>query len=55
MNKLFVIRFRILHDYIVSTWSGWSEEAAREKMKNNPEWTFSLAEDNDVHKIWDAR
>lgn len=55
MNKLYVIRFKISHDYTISTWYGWNQEDAIDKMKNNPEWTFTLVENNDTHKIWDAR
>ena len=55
MNKLYIIRFKISHDYTVSTWFSWNEADAVEKMKANPEWKFSLVEDNDAHKLWDAR
>lgn len=54
MNKLYVIRFRLSNGYIISTWSAWSETDALNKMALNPEWTFTLTEDNDIHKIWDA-
>jgi len=55
MNKLYVIRFLINHDYVISTWYGWNQEDADDKMQKNSEWTFSLVEDNDIHKIWEAR
>jgi len=55
MNKLYVIRFKISHDYVVSTWSAWTQEEAEKKMLLNPEWSFTLVEDNETHKIWDAR
>ena len=54
MNRLYIIRFRLSNNYIVSTWWAWNEEEAVEKIQKNPEWTFTLAEDNDAHKIWDA-
>ena len=54
MNKLYVIRFKLSNGYIVSTWSAWSEKEAEEKIRKNPEWEFTVAEDNDTHKIWDA-
>lgn len=55
MNKMYIIHFRISHDCIVSTWFSWNESDAIEKMKANPEWEYTLSEDNDTHKIWDAR
>lgn len=55
MNKLYIIKFRLYNDYTISTWYGWNEFDAEEKMKENPEWTFSLVTDNNIHKIWDAR
>lgn len=55
MNKLYIINFKLSNGYTVSTWYGWNEPEAIEKMDKNPEWTFELVEDNDTHKIWDAR
>lgn len=55
MNKLYIIRFRLSNDYVISTWSAWTEEAAQDKIRKNPEWTFNVVEDNDTHKIWDAK
>ena len=55
MNKLYIIRFLLSNGYCVSTWSAWSEEAIIDKMKKNPEWKFTVTENNDTHKIWDAR
>lgn len=55
MNKLYVIRFLISHDYCISTWSCWNPASLNNKMARNPEWTFSLKEDNDTHQIWEAR
>lgn len=54
MNKLYVIRFRLSNGYIVSTWSAWSETDVLKKMDLNQEWKFTLTEDNEIHKIWDA-
>lgn len=55
MNKLYIIHFKLYNGYIVSTWTAWSEEAAQDKIRKNPEWTFSIVEDNATHKIWDAK
>lgn len=55
MNKLYVIRFLLSNGYVVSTWYGWSQEDIDQKMALNPEWTFSLKEDNDIHQIWEAK
>ena len=55
MNKLFTISFKLSNGYTVSTWYGWSEADAVEKMAKNPEWTYSVIVDNDIHKIWIAR
>lgn len=55
MNKLYVIRFLINHDYCVSTWNGWSQEDLDNKMALNPGWDYKLVEDNDTHQIWEAR
>lgn len=54
MNKLYVIRFKISHDFTISTWSGWDQADAEDKMRKNPEWTYTLVENNDIHKIWEA-
>lgn len=55
MNKLYIIRFKLSNGYVISTWSGWTEAAALDKIRKNPEWTFAVAENNEIHKIWDAR
>lgn len=55
MNKLYTIRFLLSNGYVISTWYGWSKEDIDRKMALNPEWTFTLAEDNDIHQIWEAR
>lgn len=55
MNKLYIIRFKLSNGYIVSTWYGWNEPEAIDKMAKNPEWKFDLVTDNETHKIWDAR
>lgn len=55
MNKLYTIRFLLSNGYVISTWYGWSQEDIDRKMALNPEWTFTLAEDNDIHQIWEAR
>lgn len=55
MNKLYVINFRLSNGYIVSTWWTWDADTLKEKKTANPEWTFSLTEDNAVHQIWDAK
>lgn len=54
MNKLYVIRFKLPNGYIVSAWHTWSRQDAEQKMRMNPEWTFSLMENNETHMIWDA-
>ena len=54
MNKLYIIRFKLSNDYTVSTWYGWSESEAVEKMAKNPEWDYTIVADNDIHKLWDA-
>lgn len=54
MNKLYVIRFTLKNGYIISTWTTWTEKAALEKIRKNPEWTFKVVEDNETHKIWSA-
>ena len=43
MNKLYTIRFRLSNGYVISVWNCWT-----------PEWKFTVTEDNDTHKIWDA-
>ena len=57
MNKLFVIRFLLPGhpEYCLSTWYGWSEADAQEKIRKNPEWEFTVSENNEIHKIWEAR
>lgn len=55
MNKLFIIRFLFPTGDCISTWSAWDEEVALENIRKNPEWTFTVVEDNDIHKIWEAR
>ena len=55
MNKLFTISFRLPSGYEISTWYGWSEADAIEKMERNPEWTYTLIVNNDIHKIWVAK
>ena len=55
MNKLYIIRFKLSNDYVVSTWWAWNEEEIKEKISKNPEWTFTVVEDNEIHKVWDAR
>lgn len=55
MNKLYVIRFLLSSGYCVSTYNAWSEEDVVAKMNANPEWEFTLVENNGTHKIWEAR
>ena len=55
MNKLYVIRFKLSNDYTVSTWHTWDEQDALDKIQKNPEWEFTVVEDNGVHQIWDAK
>ena len=51
MNKLFVIRWTIKKDYVLSVSSFWNESAMIEKIKMNPEWSFETVENNNLHKI----
>lgn len=55
MNKLFTISFQLENGYTISTWYGWNESDAIEKMAKNPEWTYTVIVDNNIHKIWIAR
>ena len=55
MNRLYIIRFLISHGFCVSTWYAWDEAVALKKISDNPEWIFTLVEDNDIHAIWEAR
>lgn len=55
MNKLYIIKFLLPNGYVVSTWSVWDESLAIDKIEKNPEWKFTVVEDNETHKIWEAR
>lgn len=55
MNKLYIIHFHLPNGYIISTWTSWNESHVLDKISKNPEWKFTVVEDNRTHKIWDAR
>lgn len=55
MNKLYCIKFMIIHDYIVSVFNTFSEDAFIKKMNDNKLWTYEVIEDNETHKIVIAR
>ena len=55
VNKLYVIHFHLPNGYIISTWTSWNESHVLDKISKNPEWKFTVVEDNSTHKIWDAR
>lgn len=55
MNKLYVIRFLLSNGFCVSVWYAWDRAATLNKIANNPEWSFEIQEDDDVHTIWNAR
>ena len=54
MNKLYIIRFTLKNGYVISTWSTRTKKAALEKIRKNPEWSFNIVEDNEIHTIWSA-
>ena len=55
MNKLFTIRWLLSDDYVISVSNFWSEAAMNAKIAKNPEWNFTIAENNDCHMIVIAR
>lgn len=55
MNKLYTINFQLSNGYIISVYNTWSADDQRRKIEANPEWTFTLEEDNDTHRIYTAR
>jgi len=55
MNKLYIIRWLIADDFVISVCSFWTRSAMLDKMRKNPEWTFSQVENNCVHEIWIAK
>lgn len=54
MNKLYCVKFIVREDLVFHR-NFWDEKLAVEYMKKNPDWHFTLAEDNDCHKIWEGR
>lgn len=59
MNKLYVIRFLIrdaFGDWLnIFTLSRWNQEDIEQAKQSFAGWTYTLAEDNDIHQIWEAR
>lgn len=55
MNKLYVIKFVIDHNYVISVYNTFCRCSVEQKMENNPEWKYTLIESNDVHDIYEAR
>ena len=55
MNKLYCIKFLLSNGYTISVFNTWSREALEKKIESNPEWKFTLEEDNATHAIYTAR
>lgn len=55
MNKLYVIRFLLSNSFCISVWYAWDRADVLKKMADNPEWTYELVEDFDIHAVWNAR
>lgn len=55
MNKLYVIIWKIKDDFEINRSCFWNPNSAMEKMKKNPEWNYTLVENNNTHMIWEAK
>ena len=55
MNKLYIINWTLPNGYVFETTTFWTERGINDKMKQWPEFNFVLVEDNDCHKIYEAR
>lgn len=55
MNTLYVIRWILKDNYVISTSTFWNPESVKEKILKNPEWDFTIVEANETHVIWGAR
>ena len=55
MNKLYCVKFMIA-DFVLSTRNFWNENEAIECINSwAGEWSATVVEDNDTHKIWEMR
>lgn len=55
MNKLFTIKWELQNGYVISVSNFWNQDDLNAKMEKNPEWSFTVTENNDVHMIVIAR
>lgn len=55
MNKLYIIKFMLSNDYVVSVWYAWNADELKNKIAANPEWNFNMVENNHIHMIYEAR
>lgn len=55
MNKLYTIKFELPNGYIISVHNTWNADDQNRKMKANPEWKYTLEEDNETHRIYTAK
>lgn len=54
MNKLYTIKFILSNGYVISVYNTFYPGDLIRKIANNPEWTFTLIESNDIHDIYIA-
>ncbi len=55
MNKLYVINWALPNGYVFDVTHFWTERGLNDKIRQYPDWTFTVTEDNDCHKIVTAK
>lgn len=54
-HQRFIIKFTLPDGQVISTLSTWNEEIVLKKIADNPEWEFTVIEDNYLRKVWIAK